>query len=76
MVRSNNEQEPKLFAGEMLWKTHLSLFADVELCMIPYFVYLVRDYDLTLDHNGGIFINGTQIATFQPNMPIPLNIIS
>lgn len=67
--------EKKLFAGEMLWQAHLSLFTDIELCMIPYFVYLVRDYDLTLDHNGGIFIDGTRIATFQPDVPIPLNIV-
>jgi hypothetical protein len=68
----------KYFAGEYFWKTHLSLF-DINIELIPYNVYLVRDYDPLHPHSqhyGHIFLNGESKAKFESyDVTIPLNII-
>jgi hypothetical protein len=78
-ITDRGEFDPNLkyFGGEYFWKTHLSLF-DIRIELIPYHVYLVRDYDPFFDHasHGQIFLNGQSKAKFD-NIPstIPINII-
>lgn len=73
----NFEPDLKYFGGEYFWKTHLSLF-DINIELIPYHVYLVRDYDPFFDHvsRGRIFLNGESKAKFESyDITVPLDII-
>lgn len=66
----------RYFAGEQFWQTHLSLFDDIDIELIPFRVYLVRDYDAINElEQGNIFLNGQPVARFNENQEIPLNII-
>lgn len=66
----------KYFAGEYFWKTHLSLF-NINIELIPYAVYLVRDYDPFFHHShqGKIFLDGREFARFENGTSIPINIV-
>jgi hypothetical protein len=67
----------KYFGGEYFWKTHLSLF-DINIELITYRVYLVRDYDPFFDYvsHGQIFLNGESKAKFESyDVTIPIDII-
>jgi hypothetical protein len=71
--------DPKLkyFGGEYFWKAHLSLF-DINIELITYYVYLVRDYDSYFDHysQGKIFLNGETVSKFdRSHSAVPINII-
>jgi hypothetical protein len=67
----------KYFGGEYFWKAHLSLF-DINIELIPFNVYLVRDYNPVRPHetHGHIFLNGESKAKFDSNdVTIPIGII-
>jgi hypothetical protein len=75
--RSDLDSNFKYFAGEYFWKTHLSLF-DINIKLIPFHVYLVRDYDSFFDYasHGHIFLNGNSVTKFDNHLPIPINIVN
>lgn len=70
--------DPKLkyFGGEYFWQTHLTLFKHIEISLIPFNAYLVRDHDVKFDRDtwGHIFLNGEVVAKF--NDIIPINIVT
>lgn len=78
-ILGRGEFDPNLkyFGGEYFWKAHLSLF-DINIELIPYHVYLVRDYDRNFDHesHGHIFLNGQSRARFESyDVTVPINIL-
>lgn len=75
--RGGFDPSKKYFAGEYFWLTHLLLF-DINIELIPYHVYLVRDYDSTFDEatRGHIFLNGQSQARFESyDVTVPINIL-
>ena len=66
----------KYFGGEYFWLTHLSLF-DINIELIPYLVYLVRDYDPAFDHlsHGKVFLDGQMKFRFANESTIPIGIL-
>jgi hypothetical protein len=75
--RADLDSHTKYFAGEFFWKTHLSLF-DINIKLIPYTVYLVRDYDelVNIQERGRIYLDGRSVASFDSQLStIPLDII-
>ena len=74
---TTNNKNTLYFSGELCWQIHLSLFP-INIELIPYKVYLVRDYDeqVNTHERGRIYLDGQPIASFDSQLStIPLDLI-
>ena len=78
VIAPNIERGVKYFAGEYVWSSHLMTLS-IETKLIPFKVYLVRDYDVCFDKQsqGIIYLNGYPIQSFKADeKKIPIEIIN